>query len=537
MEYAGTGASTGTREQSPPPDGADAPDGPAGLDGLLREVRRQAAGADEPEADRLLGWLRRRTGVHAAVVADGSARVESATDGFPHEALGPLAPLLARLSGGELAAAATEAEGASGTLHIRCEALGPYGRRPVLVVASADEPGPGTGALISHTGSLLALLHRAADGDRTRRGYHHKAHQVRFAVLHALLVGDPLLARRMTTGAVPPLLDGERMRLHLLRCPPSDRDRICEALQDPSGYHGASLMVQCPVFKEHLICLVAEEEVEGGGPDGGPDRRPDGVSGGGPGGGPARGLGASLRRLVRENPTYAMGVSGTHPLGGATEAYGQAAHALVAARTAPDRIAHFHGRTSLEGVLPHQQALAWAHALLRPLESVPRTSADITHMALTMPRSAVARLLGLSRNTVAAHLRRAERALGHDLADVRSRADVHLAVALSGSCTGSGPENHQPPASLDELLRNEAPAAWARAVLRPLEERHLRTLRAWVDANTDAQRAARRMDISRNTVRAHLRTAESQLGLDLLTTGTGVHDLVLALRISGADSA
>ncbi|WP_086886385.1 MULTISPECIES: helix-turn-helix domain-containing protein [Streptomyces violaceusniger group] len=59
------------------------------------------------------------------------------------------------------------------------------------------------------------------------------------------------------------------------------------------------------------------------------------------------------------------------------------------------------------------------------------------------------------------------------------------------------------------------------------------TLRAWIDANTDAQRTARHLGLSRNTVRAHLRAAEHLLSRDLLTTGSGIHDLVHALHITG----
>ncbi|MFI0449333.1 helix-turn-helix domain-containing protein [Actinomadura sp. 6N118] len=62
-------------------------------------------------------------------------------------------------------------------------------------------------------------------------------------------------------------------------------------------------------------------------------------------------------------------------------------------------------------------------------------------------------------------------------------------------------------------------------------------MQAWVDTNTDAQQAARRLGISRNTVRAHLRTAETQLGRDLLTTGADVYDVVHAVHISAARAA
>ncbi|MEU7576265.1 helix-turn-helix domain-containing protein [Streptomyces sp. NPDC041068] len=488
----------------------------ARLDGLLREVRRQASCEDGPDVRRVLDWLHRQTGVHVAVVADAAGTVESATAGFPREVLRPLAPLLVRLSEGELASAATQ----SGALHVRCEAFGPCGPRPVLVVVGHAVPSPETLALTSHTGSVLALLRRAEDGDRIGRVYHDKARQLRFAVLHGLLAGGPLLARRMTTGAVPPLLEAEGLRIHLLRCPTADRDRIVQAHQDPSGYHGTSLMVHCPVFKEHLICLIAED-ADGADHDGGR----------------AHGLGETLLRLVHDNPRYALGVSGVQPLTAAAEAYSQAVHALAGAPATPGRVAFYHGRTPLAGVLPQQPALAWARAFLRPLDSISKASADVTRLAVNIPRSGVARLLGLSRNTVTAHLRRAERALGQDLADVRCRAAFQLALALSSTCAAMDADHCQLPPTLPDLLSIEAAAAWAQTVLRPIQPRQRRTLQAWIDANTDAQQAARRLDISRNTVRAHLRATEAALGRDLLTTGAGAYDVVHALDIAAARAA
>ncbi|MBA0052244.1 PucR family transcriptional regulator [Streptomyces sp. AJS327] len=486
-----------------------APEWAARVDGLLREVRRQTSRDTGPDVQDVLNWLHRQTGAQLAVVVHDAGTVESATPDFPHGVLDRLTPLLARMSDGQLAAAATPA----GPLHVRCEALGAHDARPVLVVVGRTEPTPDEVALTSHAGTLLALLRQAGNGDRAWLGYQDKAHQVRFAVLHALMAGDPMLARRMTTGAVPRLLEADRLRLHLLYCPPARGSGIAWAHQDTAGYHGPDLLMRCPVFKDHLICLIAEDA--------------DGTA-------PAGGHGRALRRLVRDNPRYALGISGAHPLGGTTAAYVQATHALAAARAAPGRVAHYHARTPLEGVLPRQGAVEWASELLRPLATAPRASADITGLSLRMSRSGVARLLDLSRNTVTAHLRRAERALGQDLTDVHSRATVHLALAISEAGPASLPDHHRAPPSLDGLLRSEPAAAWAQTVLRPLCDRHLRTLRVWIDTNTDAQRAAVRLGVSRNTVRAHLRAVEALLGLDLLTTGAGVHDVVYALRIAGA---
>lgn len=482
------------------------------LDRLLHETRRQIARDTGPDVQRILDWLHRQTGAHIALVLDGAGTVGLATTGFPREILPPLAPLLARVSGGRVAAAATEA----GRLHVRCEALGADEARHVLVAAAESELSREESALISHAGSVVALLRRADDGERLRRGFQRKARQMRFAVFQTLLAGDEVLARRMTTGSVPPLLEADRLRIHLLHCPPADRDRISQAFQDHSGYHGRDLMVHCPAFKEHLICLVADRpgERDAAGSDG-----------------QAVDLGEELRRLVRDNPGYALGISGPHPLGATAAAYGQAAHALAAARTTPGNVVFYQGQTSLEGVLPRGPALAWARTVLRPLDSLPATTVEITRSLMSAPRAAVARLLGLSRNTVRAHIARAERALGLDLADARSRAVVNLALALTGAHAAPEPEDRQPSPTLDRLLRTERADVWARTFLRPLHDPQRRSLQAWIAANTDARQAAQDLGISRNTVRTHLRTAEARLARDLLTTGSGVHDVVLALRI------
>ncbi|WP_413099022.1 helix-turn-helix domain-containing protein [Streptomyces sp. Inha503] len=533
------------------------------LDELLHEVRRQMSRGVGADPRPVLDWLGRQIGADVALVG-GAGAVETSTARFPRQILPSLEPTLARLSGGQMAAAVTE----SGALQVRLEALGPHAPRPVLVVAGTAAPTREAASLVSHAGSLIALLDRAQDADTTFRGYQHKARQLRFAVFSALLAGDLTLARRMTTGAVPALLDAARLRVYLLHCPPEDRDRLAQTYQDGSGYHGTGLMVHCPAFKEHLICLVADGAADGAAD--GSDDEPADESGGRFDGDPdtdphdfaddpgtAPGQGAVLRRLVRDNPLYALGISSPYPLGATAEAYGQALHALAAARHTPERMAAYLGRTPLVPLLPRTEAGSWARALLRPLGSTPRATLDITRLAVTFPRSAVARLLDISRNTVSHHLGRVEATLGLDLGEVRTRAALDLAFCLtggqpdgglgseggfgpeggSGSAGGLGAQGGRPVPTLEELFRTEPARAWAREFLRPLQDtrgRDLRTtLRAWIDANTDAQRTARHLGLSRNTVRAHLRAAEHLLSRDLLTTRSGIHDLVHALHITG----
>ncbi|MFE5158287.1 PucR family transcriptional regulator [Streptomyces sp. NPDC056697] len=284
------------------------------LDELLHEVRRQMGRGTGADPRPVLDWLGRQIDADVALVGSAGA-VETSTARFPHQILPSLEPTLSRLAGGQMAAAATE----SGAFQVCLEALGPRAPRPVLVVAGTSAPTREAASLVSHAGSLIALLDQAQDADTTFRGYQHKARQLRFAVFSALLAGDLTLARRMTTGAVPALLDAERLRIHLLHCPSEDRDRLAQTYQDGSGYHGTGLMVHCPAFEEHLICLVAD----------GPEV--------------TQGQGTELRRLVRDNPHYALGISSPYPLGATAEAYGQALHALAAARHTPERVAAYPG--------------------------------------------------------------------------------------------------------------------------------------------------------------------------------------------------
>ncbi|GAA4930619.1 helix-turn-helix domain-containing protein [Streptomonospora halophila] len=480
------------------------------LDDLLRHLRLSASQDTESESRRLADRLRRQTGADIALV-DGEGAVDLATPGITANVLAALRPVLGQLAGGRLAAAATQ----TGELHVRCEVLRRESPRTVLVVAARSPLTRETITLASHTGTVIDALRRVRYADELAHRYNRAARRLRLAVFMALMAGDLALARRMTTGAVPPLLDAERVRLHVLHCPPPDRDRIAERYQDSSGYHGRSLMLRCPVYDSHLICLI---------PDGG---REDGEDG----------LGGLLRSLVGDEPRYALGISEPRPLAATAEAYEQARHALAAARHTPDRAAPYHGSAPLARLLPREQAHAWARTLLRPLESLPRLTVDVTRLALSFPRSGVARLLGISRNTVTAHLRRVEEALGSDLHDVHCRADLTLALTVSGLPAPGGASAGEGPApSLDALLATEEAATWARAFLMPLHDggqRHLlQTLRAWVDSDTDAQRTARTLDMSRTTVRTHLRAAERLLNRDLLASGPGTHDLVHALRVT-----
>ncbi|WP_223291136.1 helix-turn-helix domain-containing protein [Streptomyces avicenniae] len=482
------------------------------LDDLLRTLGRRTAGGAWPVPAELVAWLARRIGAEAALVGE-SGGVEAATTGFPHGALDGLRPLLRRLRDGGTAAAVHETREGRLTL----EAVGAVPPRPVLALLhTAALPSPAR-ALASHTASLLALLRGASRAEEAADAYRRKAGELRVAVFMALMAGRPELARRMTTGNVPALLGSDLVRVHLLRCPPDHRERLASRHEDRAGYHGRGLMVRCPVYDDHLICLVPA----------GPGRS------GGPGADAPADLGGLLRGLVAENARYALGISAPHPQGATAVAYEEARNALAMARAARDRTAEFAGPSPLETLLPRAAARAWAEGLLRPLADVPAATVELLRLVLSFSRVGAARLAGLSRNTVTARLRPVEAALGLGLRDVRSRAALALALALTPSGAAQGPDRPAP--TLAQLLATPPAVAWARALLAPLRPpgrpELLTTARAWIEENADAQRAASRLGSSRNTVRARLRTVEQLVGRDLLGTGSGVHDLVHALAI------
>ncbi|MFJ9245559.1 helix-turn-helix domain-containing protein [Streptomyces sp. NPDC101776] len=484
----------------------------------VRVVRRKGSPGE------VLGWLGRRIGAEVAWLGCGGV-VDAATAGFSGELLGTLGGELDRVVGGRLAAAATRVGG----VEVRLEAFGGREPRSVLVTVSASALSREAAALASQAGGLIELLGRALAADDSARGYEEKARQLRFAVLTVLMTGDVMPARRVSTGEVPGLLSAERVRVQVLHCPPADRDRPARTYRDPSGYHGKGLMVHCPAFKEHLICPIAEDTDGDGDADADVDA----------GDGSLRG--EVLRRLVRENPGYALGISRSHPLAATGAAYGEALHALVVARNSPERLAAYPGEPALMQLLPRGEAVAWARAFVEPLSVLPRHTVDVVRLAVTFPRTAVARLLQISRNTVAAYCRRAEEALGLDFDDVRARAALDLALSLA--TLPPDPAVHVPRIvpSLGELLRSAPATTWAESFLHPLgDARHhrlLATVGAWIDADIDAQRTAERLGMSRNTVRVHLRTAERLLNRDLLTAGSGIHDLVHALRVTGEHHA
>jgi DNA-binding PucR family transcriptional regulator len=114
------------------------------------------------------------------------------------------------------------------------------------------------------------------------------------------------------------------------------------------------------------------------------------------------------------------------------------------------------------------------------------------------------------------------------------RAVVHLAintrVGLSEEAHGSGPAGDAS-ARLADLLAGPALRTWAQGLLGRLEgdARDLRrTLRTWIAAGGNAERAAHILGVHAQTVREHVRSAEPVLERQLLASGSDLYEVVLA---------
>ncbi len=175
--------------------------------------------------------------------------------------------------------------------------------------------------------------------------------------------------------------------------------------------------------------------------------------------------------------------------------------------------------------------------MLRPLDALPHhTRAELlatTRLGLEFTAVATAKVLGVSRNTVRARMDRVESMLGVDFDDVTVRAVVHLALHTQiNLLDGQGPADSAASARcLTELLSGPAVTSWARQLLGRLDDdpRNVRrTLRTWISAGANAERAAQTLGVHAQTVREHVRSAEPVLERQLLAAGTDLYEVALA---------
>ncbi len=457
---------------------------------LLEHLR--PAGRD---VRRVVDWLART--VHGSVaLRDGTGTLVAGTGLALDE------NLVAEVTSGRIASAAWE----DGERHLRLVQVGHPSRTWALAV-SRDTPFDRHSAdVITHTAQVIELLLTAGEttaaGQRLRRA----SADLRLAILQLLMVEDTVAARRVAAGLWPGLLEADTACVYVVESEPARRDRLAEEALDSTEEE--ALVVRCPAMDGHVIVVSPREATAG-----------------------------DLKSLVERHPDTFLGGSVWQSLARTATAYGQAVSALAVARFRPDKTAVYAERTHPERLMDPTALRGWTARLLRPLDTVPHhTRAELlatTRLGLEFTAVNTAKILGVSRNTVRARMERVENMLGADFDDLTARAVVHLALHtqfnLQDGRAGSALEAPVP--GLAHLVSGPAVRAWAGELLERLDRdaRPLRrTLRTWIAAGGNAERAAQLLGVHAQTVREHVRSAEPVLERQLLAAGTDLYEVVLA---------
>ncbi|MFJ3778798.1 helix-turn-helix domain-containing protein [Streptomyces sp. NPDC090075] len=475
------------------------PDGDGWAAQLLDHLR---PGARDPR--RVVDWL--AGAVPATVCLQAADGTLLAGERIPLDE-----GLVADVVAGRISSAAVQ----DGDRHLRLVAVrGPDPRSTaagLLAVARTTPFDRRAAEIVTHAAGVVELLlgerERTTAGRRLRRA----TADLRLAILQLLMVEDTVAARRVAAGLWPGLLDTDSASVYVVETHPAERDGLAEDCLDIT--RGQALVVRCPAIDSHVIVVS-----------------------------PSPTAGEWLRTLVDGRPGIFLGGSVRQSLGRTATAYGQAVSALAVAHFRPDQSAVYAERTHPERLMDPAALHAWSTAVLGPLDVLPHhTRAELlatTRLGLEATAVNAAKVLGVSRNTVRARMDRVEALLGADFSDLTVRAAAHLALNTQAART-EDLVRAAPRASgvlLADLLASPALHAWAQDLLDRLTQdgRDLRgTLRAWIAAGGNAERAAQDLGMHAQTVREHVRGAEPVLERQLLAAGTDLYEVVLAHLVLG----
>ncbi|MGW3287411.1 helix-turn-helix domain-containing protein [Streptomyces sp. NPDC001002] len=481
----------GREDGSRPADGADV-DGTAWARELLDHLR--PGGRD---LHKVVAWL-----------ADAVAGTACLEDGAGNLLAGTRTPLdrqlVTDLVTGRIASAAWEDDGRHQRL-VRIASTDTAA--PAVLAVSRTTPFDRRSSdIVTHTAQVVELLLRARGTTAADRRLARATSDLRLAILQLLMVEDTVSARRVASGLWPGLLDTDSACVYVLEGLAEDRDRIAEECLDATDEH--ALVVRCPATDEHVIVVT-----------------------------PRDAAGRELRTVIDRRTSTFLGGSAPHSLARTATAYGQAVSALAVARFRPDKQAVYAERTHPERLMDPDTLHDWTARVLRPLDTLAHhTRAELlatTRLGLEFTAVSAAKILGVSRNTVRARMERVEALLGADFTGLTVRAVVHLAL---NSRAALADEPWPPPSAtegdrLGDLLAGPALRAWAHDLLGRLDPdaRDLRrTLRAWIAAGGNAERAAHALGMHPQTVRDHVRSAEPVLERQLLAGGSDLYEVVLA---------
>ncbi|MDH6553528.1 hypothetical protein M2160_007631 [Streptomyces sp. SAI-117] len=457
---------------------------------------------------RVVAWLARTLNGTAALQDDSGTLVAGTPMALDE---GLVADLLA----GRIASAAT-ADGDSHLRLVRVEHPNPVSAGAGVLAVARPEPFDRRASdILTHTVQVLELLLRVRGTAEAGRRLRRATSDLRLAILQLLMVEDTVSARRVAAGLWPGLLDTDTACVYVLEGDVSERDRLAEECLGATG--DRALVVRCPAMDEHVIIVTTADTAA-----------------------------EALRSLVDRNPGTLLGGSSRQSLARTATAYGQAVSALAVARVRPDKKALYAERNRPERLMDPAALREWTARLLRPLDALPHhTRAELlatTRLGLEFTAVSAAKVLGVSRNTVRARMERVESLLRTDFTDLAVRAIVHLAlstqVSLADGQDGHGADRgpDRPRVRLGDLLAGPALETWARELLGRLDNdgRDLRrTLRSWIAAGGNAERAAQALSVHAQTVREHVRSAEPVLERRLIASGGDLYEIVLAHLATG----
>ncbi|MCT9075690.1 helix-turn-helix domain-containing protein [Streptomyces fulvoviolaceus] len=410
--------------------------------------------------------------------------------------------LVADILAGRLASAAWGGEGNHLRL-VRVEHPNPSSAG-VLAVSRAIPFDRRTADVLTHTAQVVELLLRASEATAAGHRLEQATSDLRLAILQLLMVEDTVAARRVAAGLWPGLLDTDTACVYLVEGSAEERDRLAEDCLDATGEQ--ALVVRCPAVDEHVIVVTPKDAA-----------------------------GEALRSLIGRTPGTFLGGSARQSLARTAIAYGQAVSALAVAHFRPDKAAVYAERTHPERLMDPAALRGWTAQLLAPLDTLAHhTRAELlatTRLGLEFTAVNAAKILGVSRNTVRARMERVESLLRTDFSDLTVRAAVHLALSTQVSLADGHGTAQEARARLGDLLAGLALRTWAHDLLGRLDSdtRDLRrTVRTWIAAGGNAERAAQALGMHAQTVREHVRSAEPVLERQLLATGSGLYEVVLA---------
>ncbi|MER5753385.1 helix-turn-helix domain-containing protein [Streptomyces sp. NPDC002088] len=424
---------------------------------------------------------------------------------------GPPTPLdeslAADIVAGRIASAAWEGQGRHLRL-VRVE-LQHHASAGLLAVARTAPFDRRASDIVTRTAAVLEVLLRARETTTTGRRLKRAAADLRLAILQLLMVEDIVSARRVAAGLWPGLLDTDSASVYVIEGCAEERDELAEQCLVATGEQ--ALLVRCPAVDAHLIVVTPREAT-----------------------------GEKLRELITGRPDTYLGGSTRQSLARTATAYGQAVSALAVARFRPDQAAVYAERTHPERLMDPAALCTWTSELLRPLDALPHhTRAELlatTRLGLEFTAVNAAKVLGVSRNTVRARMERVEALLGTDFSALTVRAAVHLALNARVCLPADSATPQAAHAGLGDLLAGPALRTWAHDLLGRLDTdaRDLRrTLRAWLAAGGNAERAAQSIGVHAQTVRDHVRSAEPVLERRLLAAGSDLYEVVLAHMAAG----